>query len=84
MGNESALQRKILQHLQRRGYWGGRHTAAENALKGIPGHLVGEAKEALESLIKAHFILPKPTHYGLQISLNPEQKAEIEAIINEK
>ena len=78
------LIRKILRHLYRRDYWGARHTSPENAIKGIPGHLIGDAKDAIDGLIKEGLILAKPTHYGLQIYLNPARKQEIEALIHEE
>ena len=63
---------------------GRRHTSPKNAIKGIPGHLIGEAKNAITELIKEGFVLTKPTNYGTQIYLNREKKSLIEAIINEK
>ena len=38
----------ILKHLYKHGYIGKRHTPFENALKGIPKHMKGEAKDSLE------------------------------------
>ena len=84
MKSDPALIRKILRHLHRRDYWGARHTSPKNAIKGIPGHLIGEAKNAITELIKEGFVLTKPTNYGTQIYLNREKKSLIEAIINEK
>ena len=68
----------ILRKLFRHRHIGGKHTAVENLVKGLPKHAVGKAKKAVEELIKEGFISKKPTSYGLQVSLNPEK---IELII---
>lgn len=73
----------ILRKLFRRRIIGGKHTAIEHLTKGLPKHVVGEAKIAVNELIKEGFILPKPTSYGLQVSLNPEKVDEISKIIEE-
>ncbi len=75
------LQQAILRKLFRRRVIGGRHTAFEHVVSGIPKHLHGEAKKVAEDLIKRHLILTKPTSYGLQISLNPDRIEEIIRII---
>lgn len=71
----------ILRKLFRHRVIGGKHTAIENLTKGLPSHAIGEAKEAVEELIKENLILPKNTSYGLQVSLNPERIDEIYKII---
>jgi len=71
----------ILRKLFRRRVIGGKHTAVEHLTKGLPKHAVGEAKNAVDELIKEGLILPKQTSYGLQVSLNPEKIDEISKII---
>ena len=78
---EYELRTEILKTLMMRGQWGGRHTSIENALKGIPRHLIGKAKKIVKDLIKEQLLIPKTTHYGFHISLNPKFKKEIENII---
>lgn len=73
----------ILRNLFRRRIIGGKHTAFEHITRGIPKHLIGEARKSAEELIKQGFILTKPTSYGLQISLNPDMIEEITRIISE-
>ncbi len=73
----------ILRKLFRRRVIGGKHTAIEHLTKGLPKHVVGEAKNAVEDLIKEGMILSKPTGYGLHVSLNPEKIDEISRIIEE-
>lgn len=60
---------------------GGKHTAVEHVIKGLPKHALGDARDAVKALIRGGFILTKPTAYGLQVSLNPEKIGEIEGII---
>ena len=73
----------ILRKLFRRRVIGGKHTAIEHLTKGLPKHVVGEAKNAVDDLIKEGLILSKSTSYGLQVSLNPEKIDEISRIIEE-
>ena len=74
----------ILRQLFRRRVIGAKHTAVEHLTKGLPKHVIGEAKKAVQELIKEGFILSKPTSYGLQVSLNPEKIDEILRTIEEK
>ncbi len=73
----------ILRKLYRRRIIGGKHTAVENLTKGLPKHVVGEAKKAVEGLMKEGFVLKKPTAYGLQVSLNHQRIDEITKLIGE-
>ena len=75
------LKKLILRKLFRHRVIGGKHTAVEHLAHGLPRHLVGDAKIVIEELIKEGFIIPKPTNYGLQVSLNPERIEEIIKII---
>ena len=78
-----SLELTILEHMYRHNLIGGKHTAIENASKGVPKHMRGAAESAVKKLIKEGWILPKPTNYGLQISLNPGRIREIRAAIGE-
>ncbi len=77
------IRATIFDKLDRRGKWGPVHTSKENALKGIPSHGLGTAKEVIEAAIKEGFLNLKPTCYGDQISLNFKKKEDIKAIIKE-
>lgn len=84
MNNEKlcdVLKAMILKKLKRRGKWGHAHTSFDKLTSGIPKHLRGLAKEVAEDLIKEGLLLAKPTSYGLEVSLNPRRKAEIDEII---
>ena len=75
------IRATIFDKLNRRGKWGPIHTSKENAIKGIPSHDIGAAKDVIEDAIKDGFLNLKPTSYGDQISLNFKRKEEIKAII---
>lgn len=49
------IRATIFDKLNRRGKWGPAHTSKENALKGIPTHEIGVAKDILEEAIKRDF-----------------------------
>ena len=75
------LKKHILRKLFRRRIVGGKHTAVEHVMSGLPVHAQGEAKKATEDLIREGLLIPKPTGYGLQISINPERLEEIKRIL---
>jgi hypothetical protein len=77
------IRATIFDKLDRRGKWGPVHTSKENAVKGIPCHELGAAKEVIEAAIKEGFLNLKPTSYGDQISLNFKRKEEIMALIRD-
>jgi hypothetical protein len=81
MNNREVLKATILKKLKRRGKWSGAHTSFDVLARGIPKHLRGAAKEVAMELIKDGLLLSKPTSYGLEVSLNPERKEEIDKII---
>lgn len=86
MNNEelrNVLKTTILKKLKRRGKWGHAHTSFDKLTSGIPKHLRGLAKKVAEELIKEGLLLAKSTSYGLEVSLNPRRKAEIDRIIEE-
>ena len=68
----------IVKKLFHHGYIGGRHTDIENLKKSLPGHVKGDVKEAAQELIKEEILIPKPTSYGLHVSLNSRMRNEIE------
>lgn len=78
MITDEQLETLLLHKLFMRKCWGGKHTSFDNLKKGIK---VGElGKEGLKrvtkigrKMIKKGLLVTKPTHYGLQVSLNPKQ-----------
>ncbi|PIN74532.1 hypothetical protein COV18_06540 [Candidatus Woesearchaeota archaeon CG10_big_fil_rev_8_21_14_0_10_37_12] len=68
----------IVKKLFHHNYVGGKHTSIDNLKKGLPTHIKGDVISAVKLLIKEQIILSKPTSYGVQVSLNPRKKQEIE------
>lgn len=77
------IRKVLLRKLAKHGYWGKRHTPFKNLPKGFPKHFYDEVKKVAKQLIKENILLSKPTGYGLEVSLNPKRKEEIENIIFE-
>jgi len=76
------LKATMLKKLKRRGKWGDAHTSFDRlTAAGIPKHLRGETKNVANDLIKSGLVFSKPTSYGLEVSLNPKRRKEIDRII---
>jgi hypothetical protein len=74
-------KKAILEKLYKLRYIGGRHTSEDNVIKGFPKHARGDIKKALKLLVREGYIIPKPTSYGLEVSLNPRTIGEIRRIL---
>lgn len=63
--------------------WLHKHTNINNLPKGLSNKLRSskEVKKAIKDLLKEELLLSKPTHYGLEISLNPKKIKEIENLV---
>lgn len=82
MLSDDQIKAIILFKLHKRGNWGGSHTAFENLKKGFKDSELGKGSlkrvdKMARELIRAGLIIPKTTHYGLQVSLNPRQNEAI-------
>lgn len=77
---EKEMLKSLLRKLVYLGKWGGNHTSFDNLPKGFPKHLRGAVKIIADKLIKKGIFLSKPTSYGIEISLNPKKKKEIEEL----
>ena len=88
MDNEE-IRARLLFALARRRNWGESHTAYENMLRQFKSAGIGKAllknvaKEA-ERLMREGLVMRKPTHYGLQVSLNPKMALEIKELIRRR
>ena len=73
----------ILLKLIRKRMWQHKHTSIHNLPKGMPDYLRDNKliKKVISDLLKNNWLLSKPTHYGLELSLNIEKKKEIEGYI---
>lgn len=72
----------ILERLHNRRCIGGRHTSKEDALKGLAKSSRGEVERAYQELIRRNYLLPKPTSYGEQVSLNPKLLPDIRPLLD--
>lgn len=82
MLSDEQIKATILFKLYKRGNWGGSHTAIDNLKKGwkiqdLGRHGLQKIEKLAKGLIREGLIIPKPTHYGLQVSLNPRQNEAI-------
>ncbi|MBI3962049.1 MAG: hypothetical protein HY335_04780 [Deinococcus sp.] len=58
------------------------HTQVVHAYRAVPAHLRGEAKLLVERLLRAGYLLPKPTEYGFQISLAPAGLKALKTLVS--
>ncbi|MBS3062950.1 MAG: hypothetical protein J4203_03685 [Candidatus Diapherotrites archaeon] len=77
----SKLRWWILNKMVRKNLWGGKHLDYELIAHGLPKDQRKDVEEELDKLVKEGLIVPKPAHYGLQVSLNVHRKADIERIV---
>lgn len=83
---DQQVKAAILHKLYWRGCWGGKHTAFENLKKGFKPKELGRkglrrVDDLAKELIREGYIIPKPTSYGLQVSLNPRRANDIRRIV---
>ncbi len=86
MLSDEQIKATILFKLYKRGNWGGSHTALDNMKKGwktqdLGKHSLARVEKLTKQLIREGLIVPKPTGYGLQVSLNPRQNEAIIVIM---
>lgn len=79
-----SIRARILSRMLEHGWIGGKHTAIEHLSSGIEIHRGKDVSNAVKSLIKEGLIIPKITHYGLQVSLNPRMLDKVKRIIEEE
>lgn len=88
MLTDHRIKAAILLKLYKRGCWGGSHTAFDNLKKGFKMAELGKrglrrVDDAGRRLTREGILLPKPTHYGLQVSLNPRMHEAIISIVRD-
>ncbi len=86
MISDDQIKAAILLKLYKRGNWGSSHTAFDNLKKGFKANELGKGglkrvDDVGKELIREGLLIAKPTHYGLQVSLNPRQNQGIRIII---
>lgn len=77
MWSDEEIKGKILHKLTRLGKFKHSHTSIDNLPKGFPKDLRGKIKKYVRELIKEEILLAKPTHYGIETSINPKKKEQI-------
>ena len=75
--SDEEIKGKILHKLTRMGKFHHSHTAVEHLQKGFPGDVQGKVKVMVAALIREKILFPKPTNYGLQVSVNTEYRERI-------
>ncbi|MFH1247444.1 MAG: hypothetical protein V1644_03620 [Candidatus Micrarchaeota archaeon] len=88
MDNEE-IRARLLFALARHRKWGESHTAYEHMFRQFKTEALGKAglknvKNIADDLMQEDFIIKKPTHYGLQVSLNHRRAQEIKQMIKDK
>lgn len=83
MDERLIIKKFIVRKLYRKKMWLHKHTNIHNLPKGLSNELrvSREVKNAIDELLKEQILLSKPTHYGLEVSLNPKKIKEIEELI---
>ncbi|MBI4438869.1 hypothetical protein HY640_02975 [Candidatus Woesearchaeota archaeon] len=63
--------------------WMGKHASIHTMQKGLPSHARDSKtiSKVISELAQKEWILTKPTHYGLELSLNIQKKRDIEEFI---
>ena len=80
------IKQHILKKLFDMRCWMGKHTSIHNMQKGLPGHARDQKviSKVVNELVQKEWIFSKPTHYGLELSLNIEKKKDIEEYIEKE
>ena len=82
MDDKFIIKKFIVRKLYRNRMWLHKHTNINNLPIGLSNTLRSSkyVKIAIEELLKEQILLSKPTHYGLEVSLNPKKIREIEEL----
>ena len=86
MLSDDEISATLMFKLHKRGNWGASHTALDNLKKGwkesdLGKHGLKRVENIAKELIRQGAVIPKPTSYGLQVSLNPRKNDEIIAFM---
>ena len=77
MWTNDEIKGKVLHKLTRLGKFKHTHTSIDNLPKGFPSDLRGRVKDIVKELIKERILSIKPTNYGMEVSVNIEEKEKI-------
>ncbi len=82
--SDEQVRSTILDKLARKRKWKASHIPQDTIIKWVSNKIKRNGRRVeklLNDLIRNGFIISKPTHYGVEISLNPERSQEILKII---
>ena len=79
---DEQIKGKILHKLTRLGKFTHSHTSIDNLPKGFPTEIKDRVKLMVKELKKEGILFSKPTSYGEEVSINPENKDKILYYIN--
>lgn len=82
MDEKLLIKKFIVRKLYRYRIWMHKHTSIHNLPKGLSSELrvSKEVRKVIDGLLKEQILLSKPTYYGLEVSLNPKKRKEIEEL----
>ncbi len=76
------IKGKILHKLAKHRIWKAKHTSIDNLPKGFPSHMRGRVKKLTKEMMIDGLLTLKITNYGQHVSLNINQKNEIQKLID--
>lgn len=79
--SDDLIKARLLYHLRKKRVIGAKHTHYDTLKFGFPKHLGKRVESIAKELMKADWLITKPTSYGLQVSLNVTKLPEIEEFI---
>ena len=82
MWTDEQIKGKILHKLTRLGKFTHSHTSIDNLPKGFPPEIKDRVRLMVKELKKEGILFSKPTSYGEEVSINPENKDNILYYIN--
>ena len=74
---DEEIKGKVLHKLTRLGKFDHAHTSIDNLPKGFPSDLRGRVKDLVKELIKERILLTKPTHYGVEVSVDTGEREKV-------
>ncbi len=85
---DNLVRARLLYALARMRKWGESHTDYENIFRqfrssSLSKDTMKSVRQTAEALIREGYVMKKPTHYGMQVSLNPNFSVQIKNIIKE-
>ncbi|MDP3027542.1 MAG: hypothetical protein Q8N63_07595 [Nanoarchaeota archaeon] len=82
MWTDEEIKGNILHKLTRLGKFSHSHTSIDNLPKDFPPEIRGRVKDMSKELKKEGILFSKPTGYGEEVSINPQNKEKIMFYIN--